>query len=280
MKKFFAMLLLVCMILSLAACGQQAAPAPAAEQPAAEEPAAEAEAPAEAAEEPAAEEPAAAAEYKLGMGVSLNMNSSKAGNAQVDATVAAVVTDETLYASCSISVGDFIEAIVKACNDDQAQTFTADEFKLGLAAITEIDAATKAATADEDGLAAMYTDFAAAVVDGEGKILAAITDAVQPKISFDAAGEIVETTFNGTKRELKEDYNMVKFSDATLEWYQQAQNFVDYAAGKTAEELRASETTLNEEGHQVFVDEALYASVSISVDGMINVVAKAADNAA
>lgn len=368
MKKFFAMLLLVCMILSLAACGQQAAPAPAAEQPAAEEPATEAEAPAEAAEEPAAEEPAAAAEYKLGMGVSLNMNSSKAGNAQVDATVAAVVTDaegkivavkldvaqnkmditdgqvetdkefktklelgddynmvkfsdavaewydqaaafeayvigktadevagtetvvndeghtvvtdETLYASCSISVGDFIEAIVKACNDDQAQTFTADEFKLGLAAITEIDAATKAATADEDGLAAMYTDFAAAVVDGEGKILAAITDAVQPKISFDAAGEITDTAFAGTKRELKEDYNMVKFSDATLEWYQQAQNFVDYAAGKTAEELRASETTLNEEGHQVFVDEALYASVSISVDGMINVVAKAADNAA
>ncbi|MBR3185635.1 MAG: hypothetical protein IKF48_05800 [Oscillospiraceae bacterium] len=367
MKKFFAMLLLVCMILSLAACGQQAAPAPAAEQPAAEEPAAEAEAPAEAAEEPAAEEPAAA-EYKLGMGVSLNMNSSKAGNAQVDATVAAVVTDaegkivavkldvaqnkmditdgqvetdkefktklelgddynmvkfsdavaewydqaaafeayvigktadevagtetvvndeghtvvtdETLYASCSISVGDFIEAIVKACNDDQAQTFTADEFKLGLAAITEIDAATKAATADEDGLAAMYTDFAAAVVDGEGKIIVAITDAVQPKISFDAAGEITDTAFAGTKRELKEDYNMVKFSDATLEWYQQAQNFVDYAAGKTAEELRASETTLNEEGHQVFVDEALYASVSISVDGMINVVAKAADNAA
>ena len=126
----------------------------------------------------------------------------------------------------------------------------------------------------------MYTDFAAAVVDGEGKIIVAITDAVQPKISFDAAGEIVETTFNGTKRELKEDYNMVKFSNATLEWYQQAQNFVDYAAGKTAEELRASETTVNEEGHQVFVDEALYASVSISVDGMINVVAKAADNAA
>ena len=368
MKKFFAMLLLVCMILSLAACGQQAAPAPAAEQPAAEEPATEAEAPAEAAEEPAAEEPAAAAEYKLGMGVSLNMNSSKAGNAQVDATVAAVVTDaegkivavkldvaqnkmditdgqvetdkefktklelgddynmvkfsdavaewydqaaafeayvigktadevagtetvvndeghtvvtdETLYASCSISVEDFIKAIVKACNDDQAQTFTADEFKLGLAAITEIDAATKAATADEDGLAAMYTDFAAAVVDGEGKIIVAITDAVQPKISFDAAGEITDTAFAGTKRELKEDYNMVKFSDATLEWYQQAQNFVDYAAGKTAEELRASETTLNEEGHQVFVDEALYASVSISVDGMINVVAKAADNAA
>ena len=53
----------------------------------------------------------------------------------------------------------------------------------------------------------------------------------------------------------------------------------DYAIGKTAEELRATETKTNEEGHNVFVDEALYASVSISIDGMINVIAKAAENA-
>ena len=52
MKKILALLLALCMIFALAACGQQAAPAeqPAAEAPAAEEPAAEA---------PAAEEPAA-----------------------------------------------------------------------------------------------------------------------------------------------------------------------------------------------------------------------------
>ncbi|MBQ6529268.1 MAG: hypothetical protein IJI38_12145, partial [Clostridia bacterium] len=49
--------------------------------------------------------------------------------------------------------------------------------------------------------------------------------------------------------------------------------------GKTAEELRATETEVNEEGHQVFVDEALYASVSISIDGMIDVIAQAAENA-
>ena len=370
MKKFFAMLLLVCMILSLAACGQQAAPAPAAEQPAAEEPAAEEAAPAEepAAEEPAAEEPAAAAEYKLGMGVVVKTDSSKAGNAQVDATVAAVVTDaegkivavkldvaqnkmnitdgevetdkefktklelgddynmvkfsdavaewydqaaafeayvigktadevagtetvvndeghtvvtdETLYASCSISVGDFIDAIVKACNDDQAQTFSAEEFKLGLAAISKVDPATKAATADEDGLAAMYTNFAAAVVDGEGKILASIVDEIQPKISFDAAGEITGATFNGTKRELKEDYKMKAIMNTTYEWYEQAQHFVDYAAGKTADELKATETVVNEEGHHVFADETLLASVSISIDGMIDVLVKAVGNAA
>ena len=57
MKKILALLLALCMIFALAACGETAAPAqeeaPAAE-PAAEEPAAE-----PAAEEPAAEEPAA-----------------------------------------------------------------------------------------------------------------------------------------------------------------------------------------------------------------------------
>ena len=54
MKKFIALLLALVMVFALAACGQQAAPAPAAEAPAAEAPAAEAPA----AEEPAAEEPA------------------------------------------------------------------------------------------------------------------------------------------------------------------------------------------------------------------------------
>ena len=41
MKKIFALVLALCMVFALAACGQQAAPAPAAEAPAAEAPAAE-----------------------------------------------------------------------------------------------------------------------------------------------------------------------------------------------------------------------------------------------
>ena len=42
MKKALALLLALCMVFALCACGQQAAPAPAAEAPAAEAPAAEA----------------------------------------------------------------------------------------------------------------------------------------------------------------------------------------------------------------------------------------------
>ena len=332
MKKIFAILLLACMVLSLAACGG-----------------------------------AKTAEYKLGMGVSLNMNSSKAGNAQVDACCAVVVldkdgkivacridvaqnkmdvtdgqvdpaktfltkvelgddynmvaysdathewyeqaaafeeycvgktadeianmetvvnesghtvtTDETLYASCSISIDQFQDAVVKACNDDQAATFTSDgTFTLGLA-INSTAAESTAATAEEEGVVKMYSEFGAVVLDKDGKILAALTDATQPQIKIDAAGEIGDKTFKGTKRELKEGYNMVAYSDATLEWYQQAKNFTDYCVGKTAADLRATETKTNDEGHNVFVDETLYASCSISVQGMIDVVAKACDNA-
>ena len=66
MKKLFALLLALCMVLGLAACGQAAAPAaeaPAAEAPAAEAPAAEAPA----AEAPAAEAPADAVKMTIAL---------------------------------------------------------------------------------------------------------------------------------------------------------------------------------------------------------------------
>ena len=190
-----------------------------------------------------------------------------------------VFVDETLYASVSISVSDMQQAVAKACADDQAVTFTANgEVTFGLACNTEATESV-AATDDADGVVKMYTDFAAAVVDADGKVVANLQDAIQPQIVIDVDGEIGDITFRGTKRELKEDYNMVKFSDATLEWYQQAANFETYANGKTAEELAGVETVVNEEGHQVFADETLYASVSISVDGMTSVLLKAIDYA-
>ena len=191
-----------------------------------------------------------------------------------------VTTDEALYASCSISIGDFIEAIAKACNDEQGMSFQSDgNFKLGLAVNSEANESV-AATAEKDGVVKMYSEFGAVVLGADGKILAAVTDATQPQIAITAAGQIGETTFGGTKRELKEGYNMVAYSNATLEWYQQARNFVEFAVGKTPDELTKVETKINEEGHSVFADEALYASVSISIDGMTAVLVKAANNAA
>ena len=128
----------------------------------------------------------------------------------------------------------------------------------------------------------MYSEFAAVVVDGNGVVLAALTDATQPQITIDVDGEIVETKFVGTKRELKEDYNMVKFSApgaCIAEWYIQAKAFTDFVVGMTAADILAMETVLNEEGHQVSTDETLFASCTISIGGFQAVLAKAADNA-
>lgn len=330
MKKIVAFLLLACMMLSLAACGSSGS------------------------------------EYKLGMGVDLSTDSSKENNAQVDATVAAVVTDkdgkivacrldvaqskmdvtggavdaaktfqtkmelgddygmvaygnaiaewydqakafesyvvgktaaevegietvlnetghnvatdEALLAGCTMDITAFKAAVVKACNDEKGATFTGKDFTLGVAAITAADEST-AATDSDDAEVKMYTEYAAAVVGKDGKILAALTDATQPKITADKNGQITGADFKGTKRELGADYGMVAYGNAIAEWDAQAKAFADYTVGKTAAEVAGIETTVNESGHNVTTDETLLASCTMDISGMMAVIALAANYA-
>ena len=319
-------------------------------------------------------------EYKLGMGVVVSMESSKTGNAQVDATVATVVTDAEgkivacridvaqnkmtitdgaveatktfktkmelgddynmakygtpnveggtvkewyvqtkafeeyvvgktaaeveaiatkevnahqiavdealLNAGCTMQITEFKAAVVKACKDDQAASFkaVAGSFTLGVAANTTVDSATKAATAEENGTVAMYTDFACAVV-ADGKVLATLNDAIQPKMTINAAGEVVEKTFKATKRELKEEYNMAKYGAPNVEggtvkeWYVQSAAFSAYVVGKTATEIKGMETK-EVNNHQISVEQALLdAGCTMQITGICDVVAKAATNA-
>ena len=329
MKKIVAFLLLACMMLSLAACGSSGS------------------------------------EYKLGMGVDLSTDSSKENNAQVDATVAAVVTDkdgkivacrldvaqskmdvtggavdaaktfqtkmelgddygmvaygnaiaewydqakafesyvvgktaaevegietvlnetghnvatdEALLAGCTMDITAFKAAVVKACNDEKGATFTGKDFTLGVAAITAADEST-AATDSDDAEVKMYTEYAAAVVGKDGKILAALTDATQPKIAVDKNGQITGADFKGTKRELGADYGMVAYGNAIAEWDAQAKAFADYTVGKTAAEVAGIET-VESNGHNVTTDETLYASCTMDISGMIAVIALAANYA-
>ena len=138
MKKVISVLLLACMLLTLTACGSQ--PAAPATDPTAE-----------ATEAPAAE--TAEAEYKLGMGVSVSLDSSDTNKAQVAATVATVVTDS------------------------------------------------------------------------EGKIVLCRIDCAQNKMDV-TGGQVDTAATYTTKRDLKYDYNMVKYSDATLEWFEQVVRFL------------------------------------------------------
>lgn len=307
------------------------------------------------------------ADYKLGMGVVLSTDSSGTGNAQVDATVAAVVTDaagkivacrldcaqskmnvtdgavdpaatfltkmekgdaygmvaygnaiaewdaqakafeayvvgktaaevqgietvtndsghnvsvdEKLLAGCTMDITDFIAAVVKACNDAKGAAFKSDgKFTLGVAAITVADESV-AATEAEDGVVKMYTEFGAAAVGADGKVLAATTDATQPQIAINAAGEIGETKFKGTKMELGADYGMVAYGNAVAEWDAQARAFADYTVGKTAADIRGIETVMNDTGHNVSVDEKLLATCTMDISGMMDVIARAVDYA-
>ena len=377
MKRFFAILLCVCMLTALVACDFGATE----EETTATQAPETTKAPKE--ETPEEEEEAVEADYKLGMGIVVSMDSSKTGNAQVDATVATVVTDaagkivacridvaqnkmnvadgavdtakvfETkmelgtrynmaaygsdndgdgrvlewdaqtkafeqyvigktaaevaaielqevnahmiavdealLTAGCTMQITDFMEAIAKACADEQGVAFKAVEgtFTLGVAAKTTAEEST-AATADADGAVKMYSDFAAAVVV-DGKIVAALNDAIQPSITVNAAGEIVATSFKGTKRELKEGYNMAAFGQSmdwngdgrVLEWYVQSAEFSKFVVGKTAAEVAAMPTQVVEgAGYVISADaDLLAAGCTIQITAIKAVVAQSVTNA-
>ena len=362
MKRLFAIVLCLCMLLTFfVACND------------------EPETPAE-------------ADYKLGMGVVVSMDSSKTGLAQVDATVATVVTDAEgkivacridvaqnkfdltkdfaaqvaqtfktkmekgteygmagkvdndgngvmlewdaqtkefekyvvgktaaevkaiqtqeknghliavdealLNAGCSMQITDFMAAVAAACEDAQGVAFKAvpGTFTLGVAANTAAadstavvadDAATEA---DEtaDALIAMYTDFAASVVV-DGKIVASINDAIQPKINANADGEITAKAYTATKRNLKEGYNMAKYGaqmdwngdGKVLEWYLQSAEFSKFVVGKTAAEVSAMATKVVEgSGYVISADDALLtAGCTIQITGIKAVVAESVTNA-
>ena len=318
------------------------------------------------------------ADYKLGLGVVVSTASSKEGNAQVDATIAAVVTDaegkivscridvaqnkmavadgavdtaktfETkmelgsrygmegkvdndgngvmlewdaqakafeayvvgktgaevaalqtqeaggpqiavdtalLEAGCSMQITDFMAAVAKACADEQGMNFKAvpGTFTLGVAAKTGA-ADSKAATADAEGLVAMYSDIACAVV-ADGKVIATLNDAIQPKIAINAAGECTPAEFKGTKRELKEGYNMAAYGAPNVEggtvkeWYIQSAAFSNHVIGMTAAEIAGMQTK-EVNAHQISVDEALLsAGCTMQITGICAVVAQAANNA-
>lgn len=200
-----------------------------------------------------------------------------------------MATDEKLLtAGCTIDIADFIEAVAKACEDEQAASFkSSGEFTLGVSADSFDDASTEA-TDGENGQLHVYSDFAAVVLDKDGKILAALNDAIQPKIDFDVAGEILGTNFADTKRCLKENYGMSTYGadqdmngdGVVKEWFEQSAAFSAYVVGMTGDEVSAIATAPNAHNYMMATDEKLLsAGCTIQITSMIAVVSEAAANA-
>ena len=107
----------------------------------------------------------------------------------------------------------------------------APTYKLGLGVVYSDSSTTTQA--------AYSATVAAVVVDEEGKIVDCRIDVAQNKMNGDAVDP--DATFL-SKYEKGYDYNMVKFSEATNEWFQQADAFASYVIGKTGEEVAALPT--------------------------------------
>ena len=203
-----------------------------------------------------------------------------------------IATDKTLLdAGCTIQIAEFKDAVVKACNDEQGVTFkTASSFTLGVAVNGEIDKHSDKfaeATAETAGAATLFSEYAATVVV-DGKIVAALNDAIQPILAFNADNTIGAVTYSATKRELKEGYNMAKYGASmdwngdqkVLEWYIQSLEFSKFVVGMTKDEVLDMGTQTLESGYVISNNaDLLAAGCTIQITGMKAVVADAVANA-
>lgn len=176
-----------------------------------------------------------------------------------------------LASSATIYLGGYVSAIEAAVTNAQhlgAQT--GDTLKLGT--ITGIGDSTTA-SAEKDGAAQLNVDVTALTMNGE-TITSCMIDSVQAKVAFDATGTITSdvTAPVATKNELGDNYGMVAWGGAKAEWNEQAASFAAYVTGKTADEVAGIAITEATKP----ADADLAASVTISVIGFMNLIAKAA----
>ena len=191
---------------------------------------------------------------------------------------------DLLSAGCSIQIVTFQEAVYKACNDEQGMTFKTDKsFTLGVA-INSYNERVNSASFDSNGQIQIFSDFAASIVV-DGKIIASLNDATQPRIDFDYYGN-KDSHFAGTKRELKEAYNMATYGldsnddGKVLEWYLQSQAFSFHVVGMTGAEVAAMETATNIHCFQMTTDPNLLAAgCTIEITGMKAIVSESVYNA-
>lgn len=195
--------------------------------------------------------------------------------------------NELLAAGCTIQIVDFQEAVVKACEDQQYMNFeTSEEFILGVAA-KSFDDGSSSASYGTAGEIRVSSDFAATVISNN-VIIAALNDAIQPRIIVSPLGELT-SNFYGTKRELKENYGLhqalnygmdANEDGIVLEWYLQSFEFSNYVVGLSKNEVINLETATNKFGYQMSTDDDLLAAgCTIQITGFKEIVVKAIEYA-
>jgi hypothetical protein len=158
--------------------------------------------------------------------------------------------------------------------------------KTGLGVVTSIAKSTDASMDDEGtpkaGLAQADVIMAAVSIDSQGRIVSVSIDSAQVRVNFDTNG-IITTDINAalkTKTELGDDYGMKARAGAVAEWYEQIEALENWMLGKTLAQVKAMKTYEKDATHKFVPDEAdLKTSVTITVEGYIDAVEKAINNA-
>ena len=154
-----------------------------------------------------------------------------------------------------------------------ADPSSGEAVKTGLSLITSVGSSTSA-SAEGDGLAQADITLVAVTVGEDGVIDDCVIDAIQSKVNFDAAGQLITDLSApvASKNERGDDYGMRKASSIGREWYEQAAGFAAYVTGKTPAEV--SGIAVTEDGKAAVAD--LAASVTISIGAFQTLVDKAA----
>ncbi len=167
--------------------------------------------------------------------------------------------EEVVKAGCTIDVGDFVKSVELAVANAKNTTAT-PEAKLNLGVVTSQE--------NGEGSIKLTTTIVATAME-EGKVTAASTDAVEFSISIDDKGvATVPQTEVKTKYQLGENYGMVAYGGAKLEWFEQANAFSRTLIGKDAKQianLMAEDYKGNEEvqtaGCTIYVSDFVKAAV-------------------
>ena len=174
-----------------------------------------------------------------------------------------------LASSATIYLGGYVSAIEEAVNNAYHAGAQAGD-TLKLAAVPSIGSSVSA-SAEKAGTAQLDCDVTA-LTEKNGKITSCYIDSVQAKVSFDTTGTITTdlTVPIQTKDQLGENYGMVAWGGAKLEWYEQAASFSKYVTGKTAAEVAGIAVTDGKPS-----DADLSATVTIAIGGFQALIAKA-----
>ncbi len=177
-------------------------------------------------------------------------------------------TQEVVNAGCTIYVAEFANAIEKAINNATDSNATKnDTIKLGVST----NQSTSDATEDKAGSNQIETTFFAAAVNAEGKVVAATSDCVQVKFTFDNKGVSTFDTAKAisSKKEAGDNYGMKAYGGSAKEWYEQAAAFDAACIGKTVTEIKALMGSDNKG-----VTDIQSAGCTILVDGFVKAASK------